>query len=442
MDVSSDPYSVACAIDFGTTFSGYAYSPRVEPLKITVPNWDAPSPVQISDKTPTTLLLDKDKNFVAFGYKAENKYAELADDEENQDYFYIRRFKMLLYRTLGEKILTNETMIEDVTGKKEIKAIEVFQHAIRYFKDLMLNTIEKKGLGVEENNIRWVLTVPAIWSESAKQFMIEAAELAGIPRTKLTVALEPEAASIYCNTIPLTKFEGGYGLGEFAVGKKFLVLDAGGGTVDIIVYEVTTDQTLKELVKPSGGDWGDTCVDNCFEKTLIEVISSEVMDEFRLKHTGDYIELFRDFEIRKRKTNLNQNQVTMRIPATLSEVFEKMKNKPLKNAIQESTHSESMNWERDKLQVTTGLFKKFFSVACTRIVDKLHDLLEKPEVKGTDTILMVGGFSESPILQERIKRDFQDYRIVIPNEPGLAVLMGAVLFGHDPSIISERISKN
>ena len=108
MNVSSDPYSVVCAIDFGTTFSGYAYSPRVEyqydPLNITVPHWDAPSSVQISYKTPTTLLLDKDKKFVAFGYKAENKYAELAEDENDQDYFYIRRFKMLLYTTLQKKV--------------------------------------------------------------------------------------------------------------------------------------------------------------------------------------------------------------------------------------------------------------------------------------------------------------------------------------------------
>ena len=221
-----------------------------------------------------------------------------------------------------------------------------------------------------------------------------------------------------------------------------------GGTVDITVHEVTTDKTLKELEKPSGGDWGGTCVDNCFEETLIEVISSEVMDEFRLKHTGDYNELFRDFEIRKRKQTisskqqLNQNRVTMRIPVTLSELFKKMRNTPLKNAIQESKHSESMNWEGDKLQVTTELFEQFFSVACTCIVDQLHYLLEKPEVKGTDTILMVGGFSESPILQERIERDFKDYRIVIPREPALAVLRGAVLFGHDPSIISERIAKN
>ena len=71
-------------------------------------------------------------------------------------------------------------MIPDITGKKEVKAIEVFKHAIKYFRDEMLSTIDKKGLGVKETNIRWVLTVPAIWSDSAKQFMTEAAVLVSI----------------------------------------------------------------------------------------------------------------------------------------------------------------------------------------------------------------------------------------------------------------------
>ena len=54
---------------------------------------------------------------------------------------------------------------------------------------------------------------------------------------------------------------------------------------------------------------------------------------------------------------------------------------------------------------------------------------------------MVGGFSESPILQARIKQEFRDCKIVIPNEPRLAVLKGAVNFVHNPSVISERIAQ-
>ena len=206
--------------------------------------------------------------------------------------------------------------------------------------------------------------------------------------------------------------------------------------MDITVHEVKEDKTVKELEKASGGDWGGTCVDNSFKEFLTSLVSVEVMEEFRWKHTGEYIELFRDFEMKKRTTNTtDQTRVTMRMPGTLPELYEKMKSKPFKQAIQESRYSKSVKWEGDKLRITPTLFEQFFAAACTGIVDHLHDLLDKPAVKDTDTILMVGEFSESPILQACIKRDFQNYRIVIPNEQGLAVLKGAVLFGHDPCII-------
>nr|XP_022291963.1 heat shock 70 kDa protein 12A-like [Crassostrea virginica] len=448
MATSSDFYSLVCAIDFGTTFSGYAYSPKVEyqydPLNITVPKWEnAPPSILISYKTPTTLLLDKDKNFVAFGYEAEYTYADLAEEKENEDYFYIRRFKMFLYDTLRkQQRLTKDTTIKDITGKKEVQAIDVFKHAIKYFRNQMLETITKKGLGVQEANIRWVLTVPAIWTDTAKQFMIAAAEGAGISKSKLTIALEPEAASIYCNSLPLSKFEDGSGLGGFEVGQKYLVLDAGGGTVDITVHEVMKDKTLKELEKASGGDWGGNYVDNRFKDFLTSVVTSEVMEGFHLRHTGEYIELFQDFENIKRKTDpTQQSRVTMRMPGSLRELYEKIRNKSLKKAIEESKNSESIKWEGDKLRFTIAFYEDLFLSACAGIIRHIHDLLDKPKMKGTNTILMVGGFSESPILQARIKQEFRDCKIVIPNEPSLAVLKGAVNFGHNPCVISERIAK-
>ena len=54
---------------------------------------------------------------------------------------------------------------------------------------------------------------------------------------------------------------------------------------------------------------------------------------------------------------------------------------------------------------------------------------------------MVGGFSESEVVQDAVRSAFRDCRIVIPQEAGLAVLKGAVQFGHDPSIIAARVAK-
>ena len=53
-------------------------------------------------------------------------------------------------------------------------ALEVFGESIRYLKDHALCQL---GGTFDDDDIRWVLTVPAIWDDSAKQFMRLAAEM-------------------------------------------------------------------------------------------------------------------------------------------------------------------------------------------------------------------------------------------------------------------------
>lgn len=47
---------------------------------------------------------------------------------------------------------------------------------IRYLKDNLFKRLEQKGITFRDQDILWVLTVPAIWSDAAKQFTKEAAE--------------------------------------------------------------------------------------------------------------------------------------------------------------------------------------------------------------------------------------------------------------------------
>ena len=94
-------YIMVAAIDFGTTYSGYAFSTisnfKLDPLKIYLNQaWNAGG-VQLSMKTPTCLLLDGRKKIVAFGYEAENAYADLVLDDKHHDHYYFSRFKMRLY---------------------------------------------------------------------------------------------------------------------------------------------------------------------------------------------------------------------------------------------------------------------------------------------------------------------------------------------------------
>jgi hypothetical protein len=93
---------IVAAIDFGTTFSGYAYSLKhdfdQDPLRITInQGWNSGS--IISFKAPTTVLLKTDKTFHSFGYEAEKKYADLAEDNQHENWYYFRQFKMRLNST-------------------------------------------------------------------------------------------------------------------------------------------------------------------------------------------------------------------------------------------------------------------------------------------------------------------------------------------------------
>jgi hypothetical protein len=52
-----------------------------------------------------------------------------------------------------------------------------------------------------------------------------------------------------------------------------------------------------------------------------------------------------------------------------------------------------------------------------------------------------GGFSGCKILQDKIRSFFPNYHVIVPEDAELAVLKGAVLFGHKPDYIVARIAR-
>lgn len=66
--------------------------------------------------------------------------------------------------------------IKDITGKNEMKAVDVFAFCIEYIWNTVFRRVKEQITNLNEENIHWVLTVPAIWNEDARQFMLEAAK--------------------------------------------------------------------------------------------------------------------------------------------------------------------------------------------------------------------------------------------------------------------------
>lgn len=50
-------------------------------------------------------------------------------------------------------------------------ALLVFSESLGYLKQSLLNEVKNQLINIEINEIKWVITVPAIWSDQAKAFM-------------------------------------------------------------------------------------------------------------------------------------------------------------------------------------------------------------------------------------------------------------------------------
>jgi hypothetical protein len=120
--------------------------------------------------------------------------------------------------------------------------------------------------------ITLVITVPAVWSDAAKDRTMQAVRQAGFNTVDLpqlrrtTVITEPEAAAIYT----IKSWKGSVHDAQLALGDGFVVCDMGGGTIDLISYRVAGIEptVVEEATIGTGDQCGGTFVDKAFLQWL------------------------------------------------------------------------------------------------------------------------------------------------------------------------------
>lgn len=441
--MSSKGPALIAAIDFGTMYSGYAFSiidssPKRQFTINMNQAWNAGGHNLLSIKTPTTLLLDASKQLVAFGYQAENRYTELEMDGKIDGYYYFHRFKMKLFE---KENMSPDTELTDIKGKP-VPAKEVFALSIQFLKQHLINSLSRQGVDVADFGIQWVLTVPSIWSDGAKQFMRQCAVKAGIQNDSLMISLESEAASIFCHHISSNlSIDACTGVLSSKKGTQYMIVDMGGGTSDITALENIGKNQLKEICRASGSDCGGIAVDNAFYTIFMHIVGQAVIDDLINSSPTAHLDLFREFECVKRSLTPEQTgKITMSIPfLTLTQVCEKHHNKDFVSLLKASKYNNQMTIVNDKLRIEIDLLKLLFKQTTDKIVNLIKDSLHQVQNKRAVNVILVGGFSESLIVQHAIKSSIPSHNIIVPNEATLAVLKGAVIFGTDPNVIVSRV---
>lgn len=193
-----------------------------------------------------------------------------------------------------------------------------------------------------------------------------------------------------------------------------------------------------------GREWGGNNVDRVYRQFLEEIFGSSVLETFERDPEDiiEYYEFWQNFEVKKIACSMKSSKIRLSIPIALTDIAKyhrKIKGNHreiMETCLRESKYCDAgISCEGGKLNLPIEIFENFFCPNIHKLVDHLSKMFRDELDSDVNSILFVGGFSECELVRERLKRRFGDTKqLVFPDEASLAVLKGAVYFGHSKDL--------
>ena len=197
----------------------------------------------------------------------------------------------------------------------------------------------------------------------------------------------------------------------FKNGTKYLLIDAGGGTVDVSCHESMGDMKIKELRCPSGGNWGSGLIDDRFIDLLHEIFTEEWLATFKSMHSRSWRGLLESFRSSKHSF-YSKHAVTekvssrrihsVRLNADFIAFLEDqchLENMKLEDVVADSVYSNDISLDGVHLNLSYNIWRNvLFQTVMTPILRHVAACLAAPEMSDCNLICLVGGLSASRYL--------------------------------------------
>ncbi len=214
-----------------------------------------------------------------------------------------------------------------------------------------------------------VMTVPAYFNDIQRQATKEAGKIAGLEVVRLLN--EPTAAAL------------AYGIDKTGKDQKILVFDLGGGTLDVTIMEMSSEGTFEVLATSGDTKLGGTDMDNAIIDWLV--------DDFK-KTTG--INLAND-----KQAMMRLKDAAEKAKIELSTTMETDINLPFITSDQNGPKHLETKLSRAKLESLVRPTVERCGASIDRAVSD-----SKLSMSNIDKIIMVGGPTRMPIVQEYVEK--------------------------------------
>ena len=417
-------------IDFGHSFSGFAVlesndnkgfyfsesesKSEIVPTKIIIDRTEF-SPITIPSKTLQINNLASENKLLFFNFK-----------------------KNLDPRNYKENIESNLPLNRIVPLEKVIQA---------YFEKFKKNYIDENKKIKEKNlkEIKWVITIPPLYDEISKNLMKKIACKTLLNQNsckdvgdQLKLALEPEAASLAIfYDAKIEKL--------FSKGKSFLLVDAGGFTVDFSLNEIIDGKNnLRQLTIPKSFVLGSNLINEKIVEIIELIFKKDKIDYIKNNYYSQWTKVLNEIEeIKKTIDQIESDNIKFSLKLDIDPKT------CFKCWFQELWTNCLCNIEYNN--VTFSYNKSFIFIPKFYIRNIIVDLAYNitKEIKNycnenhINLIVITGGFSYNNILRQTIKKELRDYlnrnKLLFLDSPQETVMKGAAIYGLKPNQIKERI---
>lgn len=194
---------------------------------------------------------------------------------------------------------------------------------------------------------------------------------------------------------------------------------------------------MKHLHYASGGEWGGKNVNKEIFDIFERIFGAKVMKKFS-DMKAEILQMENDIELKKRDMK-TEDKLSFSLLPSLSSLCRDVYNENFKDMIEKSGY-KNVVYKTGKIIFDASLVKRIFGTVVSKIAGHMKSVLaQQPKANDIKTIILVGGFAKSDFVYEYIKKEFSDKEVIVPIDPDLAVLKGAVKFGHLDGIIEMRV---
>lgn len=370
---------IAFGIDFGTTNSLLSVGGEIVHASKPVPIW-----AENRNPHPSVVWYRLDDT-ARVGLEAKSSMTEMQDALGNR-----------FYRSIKRKLGKGSEF--ELPGQVQAPASRIAGEIFKHLKQQYLNSPTNWDKSQELTEA--VVSIPIDFDGRARADLRNAMAEAGIRPT--TFVHEPLAAAISHFYDPVHK------LAKLR-GKKVLVFDWGGGTLDVCVLGVSADG--RDLIELGTAALDDLAGDE-FDFAIMNALQSRFFDKNDISSDAFVMSPSVEGRFRNRcelaKIELSNNQTTgVTVPN-----FHESGGKTL-DMIERLNRGEFEEWIGNRLDLAMGTVDR-----CLKDAGVQAELINH--------VLMVGGSSNIPAIQRRMEDVFGS-RVEIADEPDAAISRGAAI---------------